>query len=480
MTMHGRLAAVAWLVLLAWMAAGAAKSRRWDPALGPDPAPEYEVTVDGRKVDLLAVQMIFAEAGAQPVPDWGGVYWAASFPYRPGAEIRVRSLTASLRDVQFLPKGRIGHVSTHGDKEISFSSDRPFRVALEREGRIKPLLLFANAEETDLPDFDNPNVIRFKPGVHEIGKLELSDNQTLYLDYGAILYGGVLAQGTNITIRGHGVISGAHAPRFKGPCGHVLSGRKCRGLKIRDVTVTAPWSWTFTLFGCDGVKVDGVRVLASRMINDDAIDVVNSRNVFIRNSFIRAQDDIIAIKGCDAGERLPVERVLVEDCDMWCDRANVFRIGYECDAAYMGKIAARNLEILHVTSEYEPWKGEWPHAVFWLQPSGGMPMGNLHFENVHVNLDGYDTHLVIANPRIVRFGDPPYSCGGSVSNVVFRNITADGDRKGRCLTVLAGRSPSENVRNVKFENVRVFGKALSERAPDVEIGDFASEVTFVP
>ena len=454
------------------------KQRRWDSALGPDPIPEYEVVVDGRKIDLLPVQMKFCEGGAQPIRDWGGVYWAASFPYRPGAIVCVKSLTVPLDEAVLTPKGRIREMKRSGDYEISFSSPRPFRTVLEREKRVKPLMLFGNAAETDTPDFSGPNIIRFGPGKHKVDKVMLTDNQTLYLDYGAILYGGVMAKGTNITVRGHGVISGAVYPRMRGPCGHPLSGRHCRGLTVRDITITASWSWTFVLHGCDGVTVDNIRILGSRMINDDAIDIVNSRNVTIRNSFVRAQDDLFALKGHDREKNTPVDGILIEECDLWCDRANIFRVGYESDASGMGNITGRNLEILHVSSEHAPFESAWPHALFWLQPSGGLRQGDMTFENIKVNLDGYDTHLVIANPRVLPWGRPRYTTGGSISNVVFRNISVSGCGLSHCPSVLQGRNESETVSDIRFENVRIFGKTLTASSPDVRIGEFASGISF--
>ena len=449
----------------------------WDPPLGPDPAPEYEVTVDGRKVDLLAVQMFFRGSSA-PVRNWGGVYWAASFPYRPGQEVRVRSLTVPLDKAEFRPQGRIGSVKGEGDAALSFTAGKPFRVVLERENRVKPLLLFGNAVETDLPDFSDPKVRRLGPGVHDLGKVTLNSNETLYLDYGAILNGGVVVGGTNVTIRGHGVISGAAFPRFKGPAPNLICGWHAKDLTIRDVILTAPWGWTLVLRQCDNVKVDGIRILGSRMLNDDAIDIVNSRNVLIRNSFIRAQDDLIAPKGSDKDKATATERILVENCDFWCDGANVFRIGFESHASGMGRIAGRNLEVLHVSPRHIPFEQYWAHAVFWLQPSGGLPQGDVLFENVNVNLDGYDAYLAIVNPRLTSLGNTPYTTGGSVSNVVFRNIKVAGKVESTCQVVVEGRSEKEFVKNVRFEKVSIFNRPLTAESPEARVGKFAEDVTF--
>ncbi|NUQ65243.1 MAG: hypothetical protein HUU20_22480 [Pirellulales bacterium] len=47
--------------------------------------------------------------------------------------------------------------------------------------RKKPLLLFGNAPETDVPRPGDPHVVYFALGVHRPGKIKLTDGQTLYL-----------------------------------------------------------------------------------------------------------------------------------------------------------------------------------------------------------------------------------------------------------------------------------------------------------
>jgi len=79
------------------------------------------------------------------------------------------------------------------------------------------------------------------------------------------------------------------------------------------------------------------------MLNDDALDLVNTQNATVRNSFFRTQDDSIAIKGLAEMPR-PCENILIEDCEFWTDVANIFRIGYECETAGVRNIRARRLD----------------------------------------------------------------------------------------------------------------------------------------
>ena len=450
-------------------------------------APEYEVRVGGKEIGLLPVKVTILKQEPDP-NDWGGTYWVASFPYSRGETVQVTSLAAPLDKTVFLPEGRVENVRHASTNTLSFSSGGPFRVALERDGRVKPLILFGNAPDASVPDRTDPSVVYFGPGVHEAGRIDLSSGQTLFIDYGAVVYGGVNAKGDNVTICGHGVLSGAAYGRGKGPSATLLHAYGCRNLVVRDVTLTAPWGWTFSVQECDDVTIDGIRVCCSRMLNDDALDIVNSRNVTVRNSFFRAQDDLIAMKGY-AEPRTPCGPVLVENCDFWSDWANVFRIGGESHASGMGRLTVRNVDILHSTPVTSPpFTARWPHATFWIGSGAGMPMGDLLFENVRVRSEEASLYLAIVKSHVSVQGAAPGEIGasgrkrvkipygGSVSNVVFRNIAVCGRSDYRI--GVAGRSEKESVRDVRFENVMQNGRPVLRDSPLVEVGPHAEGVVF--
>ncbi|MFR6032616.1 MAG: hypothetical protein ACLUKN_05225 [Bacilli bacterium] len=63
---------------------------------------------------------------------------------------------------------------------------------------------------------------------------------------------------------------------------------------------------------------------------------------------MRAEDDIIAIKGMDGD--LPCENMVVEDSILWTDSANTFRIGYECHTPAMTNLKCRNLYVPFIPS----------------------------------------------------------------------------------------------------------------------------------
>ena len=67
-----------------------------------------------------------------------------------------------------------------GDHTFEVTVDHPCFFSIEPNGRERPLLVFVNPLEKDIPEKDDPDVIWFGPGIHrpEGGKITLTDNQT--------------------------------------------------------------------------------------------------------------------------------------------------------------------------------------------------------------------------------------------------------------------------------------------------------------
>jgi hypothetical protein len=428
---------------------------------------DYAVTVNDKPVDVYAAQSEFFE----------GDYCFASFDFSGKVAIRVTS-SQSLEKVQVQP-GRFGvQIERNSLKEITLTAVAPFRISVERNGRIKPFFLFGNALETDAPKPGDANVVYFPPGVHRAGKITLTDNQTLYLAGGAVVKGCVHAKGKNITIRGRGILGGEESPRFKGPGRHLLDCQDCRDITVRDVTLRNPWGWTFVTSNCDGVVIDNVKICGSRMINDDALDLVNTQNATVRNCFFRTQDDCIAVKGLGKIAR-PCENILIESCEFWTDMANIFRIGYECETAHMRNITARNIDVLHYSKNCRPPTTYWANAIIFLQPNQDMLMEDCHFEDIRVRSSGEDILMLMAKPMSCYYGAYKNPEPGTLRNCSFKNIQVLGEQGSfRGLLYMLGDSQKHNVSRLLFEHLTYFGQPITRDSPCVQIGPHVAEITF--
>lgn len=428
---------------------------------------DYTVTVNGKPVDVYTAQSQY----------FNGDYYFAFFDFSGKVSIEIAS-TQSLEKVLIQP-ARFGIQNERNSaNKITLNADKPFRISIEPNDRIKPLLLFGNELEKDAPKAGDPNVVYFAPGIHRPGKITLSDNQILYIAGGAVVKGCIYAKGKNITIRGRGILGGEESPRFKGPGRYLLDCLDCQDITVRDIILRNPWSWTFVTWNCVRVTIDNLKVCGSRMLNDDALDLVNTQNVTIRNCFFRTQDDSIAIKGMEKMPR-PCANILIEDCEFWTDVANIFRIGYECDTDGMRDIKARNIDVLHYSKNFRQPTEYWANAIIWLQPSDDMLMENCHFEDIRIHSNGEDILMLIAKPMRCAYGDHKNPEPGIVRNCSFKNIQVSGKQGNfNGLIYMLGDSEKHHVHGLHFENITYFGKTITETASCVSIGKFVSDITF--
>jgi len=441
------------------------------------PAPEgeelserYSVKVDGKKIDVYLAPVTDVDSGrleawmVQP-GDLGKAYSFATFDFSGSVTVTVRSLKASLKNLVIRPESAGVKYTVKGDT-IQFQLDKPCTLSIEPKGRINPLLLFANAPEVNPPDKDDPNVIYFGPGIHKPEKIHVGSGQTLYIAGGAVVKGGVEIAGENVTVSGRGILCGADWPWREGP-GNMIRLRDSKNITIRDVILRGSWSWTIVPKNCDDVLVENVKICGSRCPNDDGINPVNSRNVTIRNCFIRTDDDCIAMKGLNTAHG-NVENIVVEDCLLWSDRARIFLLGHESRAEYMRDIIIRNLDILHMTM-----------TPFLIEPGEEMTIENVLIENVRCNAEywGEFSDFIRLRPVVNQYMETKVP--GRINGMHFKNVTLDGeDEKGRYEVWIEGHSEGYGVTNIKFENISWFGEQLDTGSSCVRIKGDANNIVF--
>ena len=377
----------------------------------PAEEPEYRVWVNGREVDVIDIPEP-AHHDWQ-LPDEAALpYWAALFDVEGEASVRIES-RSDLSATRILPLSR-GIVPRHdGVHAVEFTASPPFAVSVEPRPRLGALVLSAKAPDPDTPSPDDPLVKNFGPGHYHFDKpIRLSSNETLYLAPGAFVDAAVWGSGTNVSVRGHGVLTGFGWQHRAGPqhdqiC---ISGAN---VSLRDFAVIGSYHWTVVLRDVDGARIDGLTILGGRVLNDDGIDVCRSRDVTVRDCFIRTQDDCICAK-------YRCENLTVERCALWTDVANVFRFGFETDGPphRISGIRVRDIDVLHqsVTNTRK-----WEYAVN-IQSSNGTTLEDfeidgLRFDNVEPHDQLANVETFIARSQWRQDKEP-----GHLRGVVFRDI----------------------------------------------------------
>jgi hypothetical protein len=138
---------------------------------------------------------------------------------------------------------------------VRFRLDGPTNVSVEIMG-LKPLFFYANPPETATPSPDDPDVLFFKAGqIYEIGELALQDNQTLYIEGGAVVKGCLRTVGAqNVSVRGRGVFDGSYYQRGRESRRSLLF-EHCSGVRVEDIIMIEPSMWMVVLGGCRDVHV---------------------------------------------------------------------------------------------------------------------------------------------------------------------------------------------------------------------------------
>jgi polygalacturonase len=316
-----------------------------------------------------------------------------------------------------------------------------------------------------VPKAGSPGVIYLGPGLHQLGKVEVRDNQTVYLAGGAVVKGAIVAHGSNIRILGRGFLDGSDYEWRKGPY-NVTVGITGTNVEVNGIAIRGSSHWTIVPNASRDVTVRNVKVCGARVQNDDGINPCNSQHVLIIDCFIRTDDDCIALKGLDLSRpNNNVEDIVVENCTLWCDRARIFLLGHESRAAFMRNITLRNLDIIHFTM-----------TAFLLEPGEEMRLEDVRIEDVRVHGEG-QRELARLKPVVNQYMQTKVP--GHVRGVQFKNVEVYG-APGPYLIQMEGADAQHQVQDVTLEKVRVLGEELKADSPNLKLGQQVEGVRFVP
>jgi hypothetical protein len=275
--------------------------------------------------------------------------------------------------------------------------------------------------------------------------------------------GAIVAEGSNIRIFGRGILDGSDYEWRKGPYG-VTVGIHGTNVIVEGITIRGSSHWTIVPRGSRQVTVRNVKLCNSRVQNDDGINPCNSQDVLITDCFIRSDDDCVALKGLDL--QIPnnnVERITVENCILWCDRARIFLLGHESRAPYMRQITLRNLDIIHFTM-----------TPFLFEPGEDMRMEEVVVENVRLHGEG-QREFIRLKPVINQYMRKKVP--GFIRDIRFTQVSVTG-KPGPYLVQVAGADAEHKVQNVTFEKVTLLDQPLTRDSTGVQIGQHTEEIRF--
>ena len=314
-----------------------------------------------------------------------------------------------------------GQYSVEGSRTTKFDNDNKNMV----------LFLFANKPETGRPKDGDPNVIYLKPGIHQ-QNMDLKSGQTLYLEAGAVLFGGInVWDAQDVKILGHGVVfyygpqsenhdtGNIHRKNW-----HPLTTHNSERLTVSGITFVArSRTWTIQMHTTFDADFDNVKVLGvnDQNVNGDGFDWFGGGRTRIKNSLVRSADDSFAFFPPGFGPEGEVKDVRIENCVIWPTRANIGRYGGGL-VLKIDNIAMINCDVIHV-----------PIRLFQVPRS-----------------------------LICTTGNPDVNKENSLlfSNILFENI-----RLEEPAGLLGVQNEAAVYRNIVFKDITIMGKPTLSEAP---------------
>lgn len=460
----------------------------------------------------------------------GGI---ASFDFDGKVDVKVVS-NSKFSKYRLRPNSDIK--STSKGKNIYFSLTEPKKLSLElfqngEWSKLTNLNIFASNLEKNNEIFtkkdsqNSNNIIYFGPGYHDYtnnenikkvvsknttyGVLSLKSNQTVYIDGGAFVDASIeINDLKNVKILGRGYISAykylknldsSSIGNVSNKQGVAIKVRKAKNLTIKGITIMGRSS------GINGIDVDNETIdnvnVYTCGVNGDGIDIWSSRNVSLSNSFIRSNDDSIALfasrgdsgfkTGTFANRNGNTQNIEINNNIVWNDDAHAIQIGthgYYPNIKKRNKISNINFNNLDIL-EAKSISGNGQAAITFTVRDYN-EVSNINFNNIQIN-DISDAGIVGLYQTSSNQGQSPTKnldkkytiddlkhSGYIIKNIRFKNINYNSNnnyiesRKNRYLVELYGYDKdNDGTRSVKdgdgiisgiyFENFKVNNKKVN-------------------
>ncbi|MBR6772742.1 MAG: right-handed parallel beta-helix repeat-containing protein [Clostridia bacterium] len=359
-----------------------------------------------------------------------------------------------------------------------------YTVEINDHHRALHLFVDEGAEAVMAPT--GKNVIYYGPGHHDVGYIELKENQTLYIDEGAVVFARVFARDANgIKILGRGILDGSrNVEKILRPVGekeiaernkgfavsnaerkHTVQIEFCDNVLIDGITIRDSLVYNIRPVGCRSFTVKNVKIIGNWRYNSDGIDMHNCEDVLISKCFVRTYDDAICVKGFDYTQDLSdmfhngimydvFKNVLVEKCVIWCDWGRALEIGAETKAREICDVVFRDCDVIRDVGG----------VALDVQNVDYADVHHVTFEDIRVEYDDVCQPPIIQKTEEDRFDDVargeymPALLGVHV--LYIEEYSGEGGKRGK-------------NRFIKFKNIRVTAPRMPEshfRGYDTESG----------
>jgi len=413
--------------------AHAANLITYDAPDGAEAAPEYKLEVNGRQIFVY---------NTRPAA-------LAYFSFEGTVDVTVTFLSP-VQSYDIRPKNRKIESELNRNR-IHFTLDRPENLSVEINKNIKrPLFIFANPLESDIPDREDKNVLFFEAGkIHYPGEVFIQSGQTAYIEGGAMVRGHFMTdQGKNIKIMGRGILDNSHY--LKGEH-RPIEINECENVLLEGIILTESRHWSCGSYASNHITYNNIKIVSDNDW-DDGIDIVGSQHVLVNNCFIRTKDDCIAVKGgidyfTDFNSSLNVNHITVQNSVMWNGIwGNALEIGFETRSDTIRNIVFKNCDLIHV---------EGPEGTFTIHNGDRAVVKNVLYEDIRVE----DSRGWLIDFKILESRYSKDIQRGKIEDVRFRNIKVEGEHFP--YSQLQGFDDTFHIKNVTLDSFYIHGERIN-------------------
>lgn len=441
-------------------------------------APLFNISVDGKFTGVY-----------NDVNAWGKFVSFGYFDFNPNHEVEVEITCANtFSSYEILPQ-KNGIQSIRDGNKIRFKTkktDQAITVIFDNAYQGNVLHLFANSIDLEAPTASSDNLIYYGRGFHDLnGTVSIGSNKHIYIAGGAVVKGTLkMESGSNMSIKGRGMLLKTD------PNGVVLSSSYTKNTLIDGILVHNHRNpgWTVAFHVASEMTVTNTKVVSTRYASTDGFDIVNSNNISLKNTFIRACDDAIAIKGLIEGKPAdcpPNENMIFESLQIWNDCNNAMCLGAETRAAYYKNIKFKDIDVLYSYDDkgnHEQLDERSAMSIVCLE---GTFFSDISYEDIRVNR--CERLICLTFKDSFWFGSiqGDQTTEGGINGVTYKNITS-ANNSGSSIAnniLLNGwyqtGTPTKYVENITFNNVVVEGNLVNSDTDKNIITNNSSRRTLV-
>lgn len=385
--------------------------------------------------------------------DWN--HWT-TFSFSGSVSIEVTKLTGNIGSGEIRPSAKNIPLTVSGNK-ITFTLDRPEKLFIKLDSMYEhPLFIFADTVETNIPNKNDPNVVYWGPGVHDIGEhYTIESNKTYYLAGGAYLKGSFLSvnNASNVTIRGRGILSGeniAHCTYSTCKFGGVailFQGSSATNNELEGITVINPSEYCLQSYGGD-LLTHNTKFFGWWYETDGW---VAGNNTQLYNAFFKVNDDVV---------KLYFDNLYIHDLVIYKQPNGApFQLGWSNESGSNNLI--ENIDVVYDETNYNQ-SNLTGNRGFINNASGSSSavVQNMTFQNIHYDQDL--SYLIGINSK------------GIVRNFTLKNIYVKGKQLFK--SYMAGGT----ISGFSLENVLIDGVCISKDADiDLQKAGNVSPVTYL-